>query len=148
MQGNNGRDQDRERIAAYLRAHPLVGHDESLVQQAVSCTELIHLGLEDILIGTGREDCDLYLIFSGSVDVIMNGRVSMRLRSGETVGELEMISGDAKRVATVVACETTMVGRIPEPAFTRLADSFPFLWRSLARRLVQRVIAEAGKDPR
>ena len=35
-------------------AHPLLGHDESLVEDARNCTEFIRLGFDDVLIGMGR----------------------------------------------------------------------------------------------
>ena len=71
-------------------AHPLLGHDESLVEDA--------------------KNCDLYLIFSGSLDIIIEGREVARRTKGETVGELELVSPRVKRMATVIACDKTMVG--------------------------------------
>lgn len=123
-------------------AHPLLGHDESLVEDAKNCTEFIRLGFDDGLIGMGRQDCDLYLIFSGSLDIIIEGREVARRTKGETVGELELVSPRVKRMATVIACDKTMVGRITEPDFTALASRHPVLWRNVAAELVRRLIGE------
>lgn len=47
-----------------------------------------------------------------------------------------------KRMATVIACDKTMVGRITEPDFTALASRHPVLWRNVAAELVRRLIGE------
>lgn len=140
MHRNRQQDDPGRRVRAYLREHPLVNGDDALVERTAKCTEWVQLGLEDVLIGAGQNDRDLYLIFSGSVDVIIDGEVFARRRSGEVVGELELIAQQDKRVATVVAREATVVGRIADHEFARLADEHPVLWKKLAEGLARRLI--------
>lgn len=138
-------NRDTGRLRECLLDHPLFGRDEALVGEAASCAELIQLGFDDVLIGRGRKNADLYLIFSGSVDVLVDDREVARKGEGEIVGEMELVAPHLKRVATVVSRDNTMVGRIPEPAFAALAERYPILWRKIAAGLVDRFIRETAQ---
>lgn len=138
----HGSNDSKSQLRAFLGAHPLFGEDEALIADAAECAELVHLGFDDLLIGMGRQDCDLYLIFSGSLDIIIDGREVARRTKGEMVGELELVSPHIKRMATVVARDKTKVGCIAERDFTRLAEKHPVLWRNIAKELVRRLIGE------
>ena len=138
--GHHGETATGPALREYLAQHPLFGGDEALAGEAELCTELIQLGFDDVLIGTGRSDADLYLLFSGAVDVIVDGKEVTQRQKGQTVGELELVSSGLKRVATVVARDKTIVGRIAEEDFTALAERHPQLWRNVAAILVQRVM--------
>ena len=133
---NNGR------LRELVAAHPLLGGDEELIEAVLPHVELIKLGFDDVLIGMGMQDSDLYLIFSGVLDIMIEGREVVRRTKGETVGELELISPQIRRVATAIARDKTVVGRIAEPEFSELAERFPGLWRRLGHELVRRLIGE------
>jgi CRP-like cAMP-binding protein len=123
-------------------AHPLMAQEEQLIAEAAECSELVQLGFDDLLIGMGREDCQLFLIVSGALDVIVDGQEVVRRVTGETVGELERVSPHIKRAATVVARDQSIVRSISETDFAKLANRFPVLWRNIARSLVSRLIGK------
>jgi predicted nucleotide-binding protein len=52
---------------------------------------------------------------------------------------MAVIDPSAKRSATVIALERTVLGKISEPVFSKLADDFPKLWRRLAVQLGERL---------
>lgn len=116
-----------------------MGNDPELVAEVAERCELIRLGLEDLLIGAGQDDRDLYLVFSGSLEVIIDREVRAERHKGDVVGELELIAPGIRRLATVISREPTLVGRISEADFTALAERHPKLWRALAQGLVQRL---------
>lgn len=132
----------KSRVREFLGAHPLMAQEEQLIAEGAECSELVQLGFDDMLIGMGREDCQLFLIFSGRLDVIVDGQEVVRRMTGETVGELELVSPHIKRIATVVARDQSIVGSISEADFAKLAIRYPVLWRNIARNLVSRLIGE------
>ena len=71
-------------------------------------------------------------------------RETFQRSAGQTVGELELISPELCRVATVRAGGEVLVGRLPQEEFTALAGRFPILWRWLGQELVRRVVERMG----
>ena len=53
--------------------------------------------------------------------------------------EMALIDAGTRRTATVVALNRSVVLRIDEPSFTRIADRHPSLWRNLAIEMVRRL---------
>jgi CRP/FNR family cyclic AMP-dependent transcriptional regulator len=77
----------------------------------------------------------LYSVLSISI----NGRLINFRGSGQHVGEMALIDSSARRSATVTAIEDTIVGTIGEPAFAKIADRHPDLWRRIAIELGDRL---------
>ena len=95
----------------------------------------------------------LYVVTSGCVGVMIDGgagRLKMigQIRSGETVGEMGLISGDP-RSATVIALRDTELLALTKAGYEGLAARHPGLTRHLLALLVRRlrqtthVLAEA-----
>ena len=63
------------------------------------------------------------------------------------VGEMATIDPSARRFATVRAKEPTVVARVAEPDFSRIANAHPFVWRHLAIELGDRLRQRAAKVP-
>lgn len=87
----------------------------------------------------GGQDNDLYFILSGSVRVLVNSREVAIRRAGEHVGEMALIDLTAVRSATVITAETSVVARVSESDFTRVANRHPVIWRKLAGTIAQRL---------
>ena len=91
--------------------------------------------------GTKQDDydTDLYFIIMGAVDIIINGR-KITMRDASThVGEMSLLDPAAKRSATVKTREKTVVLKISEPNFTKVANKHPELWRKVASCLASRL---------
>lgn len=87
----------------------------------------------------GAGDNHIFFVLGGRVSIRVNGR-EMAIRSGrQHVGEMALIDTAAKRSATAIALEETVVARVAEPAFSAIANAHPQVWRCLALELGNRL---------
>ena len=93
----------------------------------------------NVVIRQGALDSDIYLIVSGRLSVQVNGREVAVRNSGQHVGEMALIDPRAVRSATIIATEPSVLAKITEPDFSRLARKYPQLWRRLAIELADRL---------
>jgi CRP/FNR family cyclic AMP-dependent transcriptional regulator len=135
----------RPRLIAALRAQQSVQNDEQLAEELADLIELIQVEPRKSFITQGAADDDIYLILSGKVSIIVNGREKAQRKAGQHVGEMAAIDPSARRSADVVAIEQTVLAKISEPAFSRLAFTYPDLWRRLAVELAER-LRQRGLD--
>jgi len=83
--------------------------------------ERIHLEAGDDVIREGETGDVAYVIESGRVEVLKKGKRVTELGVGECFGEIALIGGSTKRVATVrclTACELTVLGKDDFQALT------------------------------
>jgi predicted nucleotide-binding protein len=73
------------------------------------------------------------------VSIEVNGREVAIRNSGQHVGEMALIDPSARRAASVVALETTIVASVKEHDFSSLAENNSFLWRKIAIELCDRL---------
>jgi CRP/FNR family transcriptional regulator, cyclic AMP receptor protein len=138
FQGGEG----RPRLIASLRAQQSVQNDEHLAEELADMVDLVQIEPgkpESTFIIQGNADNDIYLILAGRVSIIVNGREKARRRTGQHVGEMAAIDPSARRSASVVAIEQTILAKISEPAFSKLASKYPDLWRRLALEIAERL---------
>ena len=69
----------------------------------------------------------------------VNSREVAVRHAGQHVGEMAMIDTAAPRCATVIALSKSVMAKIVEPNFTKIADKYPLLWRQLALELGDRL---------
>jgi predicted nucleotide-binding protein len=101
----------------------------------------------DVIIQQDGTDTDIFFILSGSVTVSPNRRDDTVRPAGTHVGEMATIDPAARRSATVRANEPTVVARVTEANFSRVANSHPFIWRYLAREMSDRLRQRVAKVP-
>src|SRR5260370_41747394 len=85
----------------------------------------------------------LFIVLAGRMGVVTadaDGRQSVlnQIGAGETVGEMALVSGDA-RSATIIAMRDTELLRLERAAFERLTEHHPGVMRFIMRLLVRRV---------
>ena len=131
-------DDGRRLIAALAEFRLLAGLDAAAAQLA-QAGELLDVGTGQAFITQDAPETDVFFIVSGSVDVLVNGKVVNTRRAGDHVGEMAAIEPAQLRAATVTAREPTVVLRVPEIDFSRIADSHPVIWRRLAATLSRRL---------
>jgi CRP/FNR family cyclic AMP-dependent transcriptional regulator len=134
--------EGRFRLVSALRDQQSVKNDNQLAEDLADLVELIQLEPgkpNSEFITQGNADNDIYMILSGQVSVMVNGREKARRRTGQHVGEMAAIDPKAPRSASVIAIEQTVLAKISEPAFTHLACRYPDLWRRLALELAERL---------
>ena len=138
FQGSDG----MPRLVAALLNQQTVQNDENLARDLAGIVSLVQIEpncTESIFIEQGGADNDIYLILSGSVSIMVNGREKARRKSGQHVGDLAAIDPTARRSASVVAIEQTVLAKVTEPDFTRLAMKYPVVWRRLALEIAERL---------
>lgn len=129
----------RRLLTEALRAQRIVAGSEPIAEALADALELKALQVGDALITQGHTDNDLYLVLSGAVSVLVNGRPVAERAAGTHVGEMSLIDPAAWRSATVTASSPAVVGKVPESAFASLADRHPKLWRALAVEMGDRL---------
>jgi CRP/FNR family transcriptional regulator, cyclic AMP receptor protein len=135
--------EGRPHLLDALIAQPLVRHRD------LAAVLARHLRLEEIPAGTnlieqGAFDADLFLILTGGVSVMIDGRIVARKGAGEHVGEMAIVDPRTPRSASVIATVDSVVGRIAEAEFSALADRYPRLWRRIALELASRLRVEGS----
>ena len=110
-----------------------------LASSLASVASLRELTDGEVLIEQDAEDTDLFFVLSGSLKVKANGRLVAIRSAGTHVGEMALIDPRARRSATVVAAEKSVVAKVTEPQFQSLANERSELWRRLSIELCERL---------
>ena len=131
--------EGRNRLISALRKQIVLHDNETLSMELADQAELIQLESGEILIAQDNIDNELYFILSGRLSIIANGREVAIRNSGQHVGEMALIDPSARRSASVIAIEQTVVAKISEPTFGVLADRYPRVWRLIAEELCERL---------
>ncbi len=85
-------------------------------------------------------DNEIYFIISGSVDVVVNGRIVAVRGPGNHFGEMAAIEPAHRRSATVIAKEQTVVAELKEEDFSDIASRYPEIYKIIARELSRRLL--------
>jgi predicted nucleotide-binding protein len=92
-----------------------------------------------VLMKQGDSDNHIVFLLHGEVSVCVNERQVAIRAAGTHIGEMALVDPVAKRSATVVATETTVVLHVAEHRFSRIAARFPDLWRRIAVEVAKRL---------
>lgn len=134
FEGVSGR---RLRVEALI-SQKLVGGDRSLAETLADIVELFEVIPGKIIIDQGGSDNDLYMILSGSFDIVVNGRTIASRQTNDHVGEMSAIEPSQKRSATVIATDDSVVAKLSEPSLVDVASRHPDIYRNIARELARR----------
>jgi CRP/FNR family cyclic AMP-dependent transcriptional regulator len=139
MLGRFRGDDGERRLIDVLRGQQLVCDELALATDLAKVVSLSLIEPPAVLIEQGGADNDLFLILSGEFSIQVNGRELARRRTNQHVGELAVIDPRARRAATVIPTQSSVVARISETHFSALADRYPELWRRIAKELGDRL---------
>ncbi len=137
-----------------LREQRTVGGNEKLALDLAAALELIDVAPGKVLIEQGSDGNDMFFIFAGAFDVVVNGKKLAQRGPGDHVGEMAAIQPLQLRAASVIATSQGVVGKLTEPQLTVIGQAHPEIWRwvakELSRRLLQRnrLVAEARSKTR
>lgn len=129
----------KERLAEALLKQTIVEGDAALAAQIADKAALSEYPAGAEIIREGEYGNELFMILSGAVSVVAQGREITRREASHHVGEMALINPSASRSASVFALEDTVCAKISEPDFTRIAEKKPTLWRLLAGELGERI---------
>ena len=129
-----------------LKGVPLFEHcSKKDLRKIAQTADEIDLRAGTILIQEGERGREFFVIVSGEVEVIRQGRKIASLGPGSFVGEMALLSR-APRTATVAAVTALDVLVITDRAFLELMNTIPELWLKVARALAERVDADELSD--
>jgi CRP/FNR family transcriptional regulator, cyclic AMP receptor protein len=122
-----------------LQRQVIVQGDLDLAQKLSKIIEIMSCETGHRLITQDGSDNDLYFVLSGRFSIQVNDREVAVRKAEEHVGEMALIDPKAKRSASVVALEDSVVAKISEVKFSELANQYASLWRNIARELGDRL---------
>jgi CRP-like cAMP-binding protein len=120
-------DDARTLISNTLFKNPAIGEDEAIVKQIIERGELVFFRRGEQIIAEGAQDCDVYFLLSGEVDIVFKSQLGSRRQAPNQVGEMAAIDLCRKRSASVFA-RTNEVAAIKIPGLF-----FNSLWKSNPR---------------
>ncbi len=132
-------DDGKRAILLALREQQIIRDDEQLAAEFGEHVALRVLQKGEVLIKQDGGDNGMYFILAGSCSIVVNNREVAVRQGGMHVGEMALIDPTAKRSASVVAEQETVVAEIGEPTFAKLAHEHPELWRRLALEMGERL---------
>ncbi|MCP1516924.1 putative nucleotide-binding protein [Pseudomonas migulae] len=135
FEGIEGR---RRRIQA-LRTQKIVAGNIQLADELSDLIELRQLNIGETLIDQGGSDNDIYLIIAGRLEIIVNGRIIAQRTANDHVGEMAAIDPAQPRTAKVQASEVSLVGKLTEETFTKLAEKYSEMYKCIALELMRRL---------
>src|SRR5271155_4299079 len=131
-------------LVAKLARLPLLESLEPRLLEAIA-TEFDWFSLPggQILFNRGDQDDSLYVVLSGRLGAFLHNEegkeiLIRQMGSGETVGEMALLSGEL-RSATVLALRDTELAGLSKSAFEKLVQQHPKVLRFITDLLVQRL---------
>lgn len=134
----SGGEGERRKVEAFL-AQKMVSGNQDLANALVQHSEFLDIPKDGLIIEQNDSTNDVFFIVSGSFSVIVNGRVVGIRGVGDHVGEMAAIEVTQKRSASIVAREPSVVARISESNFDELGNTFPQIYKHIARELSRRL---------
>jgi NTE family protein len=135
---------DRRNLSALFAALPLLKElDATTLEEMTREVEWFSLPGGTPLYSAGQATDGLYVVVNGALGLYMarpgtGSRLSGTVSPGETVGEMEVLSGKP-RGATAITLRDTEVARISVETFEKLAAANPRVLRQIAQILIQRL---------
>lgn len=110
-----------------------------IAKELASKIELSQVYVGQRIIQSTDPTSDMFFILVGEVKVLIKGRLVAKRIAGEHVGELALMDPTAKRSASIVATQDTVVAKIVKKDFEKLAQRYPYLWKEIAVELGNRL---------
>jgi len=142
----------RAKLIKCISMSKLAQGDSDLANAICEAGELRELAIGEVLIEEGESDAELYLIVSGSLEVLVKGQQVATRSVSEMIGEISLINPSQPRSALIKAKTKSLVLALSAVGFDEIATNHPGIWKNLAsdlgRRLVERNELVAGKNLR
>jgi predicted nucleotide-binding protein len=135
-------------LCEVIRRQPLFEGHSDVADQLARLASIEPYEPGAMIIEQDGTDTDIFFILSGSVTISPNRRDDAVRSAGNHVGEMATIDPIARRSADVRANEPTVIARVSEPDFSRVANAHPFIWRHLAREMADRLRQRVVKVPK
>jgi CRP/FNR family cyclic AMP-dependent transcriptional regulator len=142
----------RAHLVDSLLKQVIVAHNSEIAEELADAGELLVFAAGDEFVAEGAADFCLYMILMGTASIHLKGQEYLHRGVGTHIGEMTLIDISQRRSASVRAHEPMVVLKVEEADFTRIAKSFPEMWRNIAielgSRLRQRNTLLRERNPR
>ena len=91
-----------------------------------------------MLFRAGDQADVMYVVMSGTLDIVLENRIVAKSTRGDLIGEMALID-QSPRSATVVASETCTLAKLDQARFQRLIQLNPFFATHVMKVLVDRI---------
>lgn len=136
----------RTQLASHLAAL-FDAADPATLAEIEADAEWLSLAGGETLFRRGDAGDAAYIVISGRLRVVDDGRTLNEVGAGETLGEMALLSGE-RRSATVYAVRDSLLAKVPADAFHRLVERHPRVLRRIAGFLVERLRQYGTPMPR
>ncbi len=118
--------------------------DEIMLQFVEARVEWVRLHAGEELFAEGDKGEELYFVLGGRLRAVTrDGRVLSEMTRGESIGEIALLTGEA-RTASVVAVRDSDLVRVSRQAFDEIVAKYPAIMQTIARIVVQRLRTKEG----
>lgn len=135
FQGDDGR---RLRVQALLTQKMVAGNQE-LAERLADSAKFFEVVKGQAVIEQDASDNDVFMIITGSFNVLVNGRLVGRRFPNDHVGEMAAIEMTQRRAASIVCSEPSVVAQISEVEFAAIGQCYPEVYLAVARELSRRL---------
>jgi predicted acylesterase/phospholipase RssA/CRP-like cAMP-binding protein len=116
--------------------------DESVLRYVETRVRWVRLQAGETLFSAGDSGRDLYFIVSGRLRALgPGGRVLSEMTRGESIGEIALLTGEA-RTATVVAVRDSALVSVSRETFEEIVEKYPRVMQVIAGIVVRRLMAK------
>lgn len=122
-----------------LRRQAIVLGSSEIATAIADAGELAEYRPGDTLIVQDGADNDVLFVVAGSVAIVVNGTQVATRKADTHIGDMSAIEPTQPRAASAIAEDLTVVVKLPNPAFQRIAESHPVVWKPLAQELARRL---------
>ena len=133
-------DAGRGPLVEAIAKQRIVAGNHVLAEEIAGLVVLRAIPAGATLIEQADEDNDLFLIFEGEFQILVDGVVVAKRGAGDYVGEIAAIQPEFKRTATVVARSDAVVGKLTEAVLADLGDRYPTVYRAMAQKLAAHLL--------
>ena len=124
---------------AALKAQAMLFGDDRLAEAVYDKSEGLGFDSDASIIEEAAPSNEIYFILSGVVSIRVHGREIAVRTDGQHIGEMAMIDPGQSRSASVVAEGEVIAARLDAAMFAKIANSFPVLWKNIAKELASRL---------
>lgn len=123
-----------------LRKHKYVEYDDNICAKLWNIGELVEFKKDNFLIKQDDTDQFIYLILSGSAQVVINGNILKYTRNEtDAVGEMTILNPSAARLASIKAITDMSVLRVNYIDFKKILDENPKMYISVLRDITTKL---------
>lgn len=132
-------EHGRQLLVDALAVQKVFGGNRQLATELADNVVLMEVAAGDTIIEQNDETTEIFLVLTGSFDIVINGRIIKRVYSGSCVGEMAALAAQP-RSATIQAVEKSVVAMLKSEQLTDLGKKYPEIYIHIARDLSHRLL--------